>query len=132
VGRVVHFEIHCEDLDRAEAFYRDVLGWQVQRWEGAPIDYRLITTGPASDQPGIDGAMLKRPVPVTGDEVAVIGYVNTVSVDDLGSTLERALAAGGRMALDRNTIPGVGDVAYIKDPEGNVLGLLQPEAPQAA
>ncbi len=40
MGRVVHFEIHCADLDRAQRFYNDVFGWQISRWEGAPIDYR--------------------------------------------------------------------------------------------
>jgi predicted enzyme related to lactoylglutathione lyase len=45
VGRVIHFEIHSSDLDRAERFYTAVFGWTVTRWDGAPIDYRLITTG---------------------------------------------------------------------------------------
>jgi predicted enzyme related to lactoylglutathione lyase len=30
------------------------------------------------------------------------------------------------MALPRMDIPGVGAVAYVKDTEGNVLGMLQP------
>lgn len=41
MGRVVHFEIHASDPDRAERFYAGVFGWSVQRWEGAPVDYRL-------------------------------------------------------------------------------------------
>ena len=45
MGRVVHFEIHAADPDRAERFYRRVFGWEINRWEGAPVDYRLITTG---------------------------------------------------------------------------------------
>jgi predicted enzyme related to lactoylglutathione lyase len=45
VGRIVHFEIHCDDLDRAERFYNDVFGWTIARWDDSPIDYRLITTG---------------------------------------------------------------------------------------
>ena len=45
MGRVVHFEIHASDLDRAERFYRDVFGWDVQKFDG-PIDYRLVNTGP--------------------------------------------------------------------------------------
>ncbi len=47
VGRVIHFEIHCGNLDRAERFYADVFGWRIDHWEGAPVDYRLITTRPA-------------------------------------------------------------------------------------
>ncbi len=44
MGRVVHFEIHATDPDRAERFYTDVFGWNVTRWGGAD-DYRLVTTG---------------------------------------------------------------------------------------
>ncbi len=40
MGRVVHFEIHAADCDRAERFYTRVFGWEVRRWEGAPVDYR--------------------------------------------------------------------------------------------
>ena len=36
MGRVVHFEIHCADLDRAERFYGDAFGWTIQRCDGAP------------------------------------------------------------------------------------------------
>jgi hypothetical protein len=35
------FEIRCADLDREQRLF----AWQVDSWEGAPIDYRLITTG---------------------------------------------------------------------------------------
>jgi uncharacterized protein len=73
--RVIHFEIHCADLDRAERFYRDVFGWDIQRWEGAPIDYRLVTTGPDSE-PGINGALSQRRGEIDGQ--AVIAYVNTI------------------------------------------------------
>jgi uncharacterized protein len=123
VGRVVHFEIHCADLDRAEAFYRDVLGWEIQRWEGGPVDYRLVTTGPGGE-PGIDGALLERRGEIDGQ--AVIAYVCTVQVDDLAETERRVGEAGGAVALPRNEIPGVGHVAYFKDTEGNIFGALQP------
>src|SRR3712207_7863863 len=59
MGRVVHFEVHCADVDRAEGFYREVFGWEIQRYEGAPIDYRLVTTGP-DDETGINGAIIGR------------------------------------------------------------------------
>ena len=30
------------------------------------------------------------------------------------------------MALDKMDVPGVGWLAYCKDPEGNIFGMLQP------
>jgi uncharacterized protein len=123
MGRVVHFEIHCGDLDRAERFYRDVFGWEIQRYEGAPVDYRLVTTGPDGEI-GINGALVERRGEIEGQ--AVIAYVNTVAVEDLSATQERVAAAGGEVALDRHEVPGVGHLAYFKDTEGNLLGALQP------
>jgi uncharacterized protein len=45
MGRVVHFEIHAADPDRAERFYKRVFAWEIRRSEGTPVDYRLVTTG---------------------------------------------------------------------------------------
>jgi predicted enzyme related to lactoylglutathione lyase len=124
VGRVIHFEIHSSDLDRAERFYTAVFGWTVTRWDGAPIDYRLITTG--TDTPGIDGAFVERVGEIDG--VSVNAFVCTVSVDDIADTEAKVAAAGGEQVLDRMEIPGVGWVSYFKDTEGNVFGALQPVA----
>ncbi|HUO72918.1 MAG TPA: VOC family protein [Solirubrobacteraceae bacterium] len=123
MGRVIHFEIHCADLDRAERFYIDVFGWRIDRWDGAPVDYRLITTGP-DDQPGINGALTARQGEIGGR--GVIAYVNTVEVADLAETARRIGAGGGEQVLAPNEILGVGTVAYFKDTEGNVFGALQP------
>lgn len=123
MGRVIHFEIHCGDLDRAERFYTDVFGWRIDRWEGAPADYRLITTGP-DDRPGINGALTQRRGDIDGQ--AVIAFVNTIEVDDMAETQRRVEAAGGTQVVEPATVPGVGTVAYFKDTEGNILGALEP------
>ncbi len=44
MSRVVHFEIHVDDPNRASKFYTDVFGWKFNKWEG-PMDYWLISTG---------------------------------------------------------------------------------------
>lgn len=123
MGRVVHFEIHCADLDRAERFYTGVFGWQISRWDGAPIDYRLIATG-QDDQRGINGALTQREGEVDGQ--AVIAYVNTIEVDNLAQTQQRIAEGGGEMVREPAEIPNVGTVAYFKDTEGNIFGALQP------
>ena len=33
-GRVMHFEIHCEDVARAVAFYRAAFEWKIEKWDG--------------------------------------------------------------------------------------------------
>jgi predicted enzyme related to lactoylglutathione lyase len=124
MGRVVHFEIHASDLDRAERFYREVFGWEVQKFDG-PIDYRLLNTGPKS-QTGIDGALVERRSSADGD--AVIAYVCTVEVDDIEATEKQVKEYGGEQVVDRQEIPEVGQLTYFKDTEGNIFGALQPAA----
>jgi predicted enzyme related to lactoylglutathione lyase len=124
MGRVVHFEIHASDLDRAERFYRDVFGWEVQKFDG-PIDYRLINTGP-NGETGIDGALVERRGAGTdGDGDAVIAYVCTVHVDDIQATEEKIKESGGEQVVDRQEIPDVGQLSYFKDTEGNIFGAMQ-------
>ncbi len=124
MGRVVHFEIHADDPQRAVDFYSRVFGWTVTQWEDIP--YWLVTTG-NPNQPGIDGAILPRPGSRPEIGAPIVGMVNTVHVTDLDATLALALELGGDLALDKMVIPGVGTVAYIHDTEANVVGMLQPQ-----
>ena len=114
-ARVVHFEITADDLARAASFYRDVLGWDVAAWEGE-MPYLLASTG---EGPGIDGALMPR----DHDQAVIV----TAQVDQpLEQVLARVIAAGGALIGEIGDIPGVGRHAYVRDSEGNVVGLLQP------
>lgn len=119
--RVVHFEVHAEDPQRALAFYSGVLGWEFSQWEGVE-DYWLIRTGEPGE-PGIDGGMVRRRGTIDGQ--AVIAFVCTVDVPSVDAYVERALSAGGTIALPKMAIPGVGWLAYLKDTEGNLFGMMQ-------
>jgi predicted enzyme related to lactoylglutathione lyase len=125
MGRVIHFEIQADDTDRAERFYTSVFGWAVQHY-GGPVDYRLLTTGP-DDQPGINGAILRRPVPGGSEDAQPVNaYVCTIGVDSIEDTERAVVDAGGRQVVERMEVPGVGHLSYFKDTEGNVFGALQP------
>lgn len=123
--RVIHFEIHAGDPQRAITFYEKLFGWTFQKWEG-PMDYWLITTGPEGT-PGINGGLMRRQGEIDGQ--AVIAYVCTIDVADLDASIAAAEANGGKQALPKMQIPGVGWLAYYKDTEGNIFGMLQPQKP---
>jgi predicted enzyme related to lactoylglutathione lyase len=115
--RVIHFEITADDPERAVAFYREVFGWEVNKFEGA--DYWLVTTGTGG--PGIDGAIMPR---MDGQAV-----INTVQVEGtVEDAVERVTKAGGVGGGDVMDIPGVGRFAYVTDTEGNRFGLMEPTA----
>ena len=121
MNRVVHFEIHAEDPQRAILFYSTCFFWQFHSW-GGPEDYWLITTGP-KEEPGINGGLIRRRGTIDGE--AVIAYVCTIEVASLDGQLEKVQQAGGTIALARMPIPGVGWLAYCKDTEGNIFGMMQ-------
>lgn len=123
MSRVVHFEIHAQDPERAMRFYRELLGWQFTKWD-APQEYWLIKTGPES-APGVDGGLLRRHGTPPSDGAAVNAFVCTVDVEDLDSSATRIPDLGGRVVVPRMAVPGIGWLAYAKDPEGNIFGFMQ-------
>ena len=120
-GRVVHFELPFDDADRAKSFYRELFGWQLTDWEGAP--YTMVTTGPTGEQgpsePGfINGGMGPRSGPEDHPRVVV-------DVDSIEQTLEAVQAHGGDVALGRQPVGDMGFTAYFTDTEGNLVGLWE-------
>lgn len=132
--RPVHFEIHTSDPDTSIAFYEGLFGWTFTQWGDIP--YWLIQTGPDSE-PGIDGGLVPRagdgPARGDGPDSAqpVNAWVVTVDVPDCLAYVDKAVTAGGTVAFARAATKGVGWLAYVKDPDGNLLGLMQND-PSAA
>jgi predicted enzyme related to lactoylglutathione lyase len=122
MARVVHFEIHAADPEAAAKFYSTVFGWKVTKWEG-PIDYWLVSTGEGR---GIDGGIVRRMGEAAQPGAAVNAYVCTIGVDSLDETQSAIVANGGAIAVEKHEIPGVGLLAYFKDPDGNIFGTMQP------
>ena len=118
--RPIHFEIHAADLDRAQRFYEAMLGWRFTPWGDS---YRIVATG--AEGPGIDGGLFQRQGEAPRGGEPVTAWVCTVDVDDVDAYVARAEAAGGSVAVARMAVPGVGWLAYIKDPEGNIFGMMQ-------
>jgi predicted enzyme related to lactoylglutathione lyase len=128
---VVHFEIPADEPERAAQFYRELFGWTIDKWEpplAQPdamrgVDYWLISTVPTDGQgrptrPGVNGGMMKRTSP--GQPPA--NYISVESVNDYG---HRAEGLGGQVVVPKTAVPGMGWFCYIKDTEGNLIGLWE-------
>ena len=126
MSRVVHFEIHASDPERAIGFYAGVFGWEFYQWEGGNAEYWLIKTGP-EEEAGIDGGLIRRQGDPPEENAAVNCYTCVMEVEDLDATLAKITAEGGQIALPKSPVPGVGWVGYGKDTEGNIFGMMQPD-----
>ena len=115
-GRPVHFEIHAADAARALAFYTSVFGWETEDWsEYAGMPYFGLSTG---EGPGIDGAIMRR-------DAGMPPVINTIDVDSVDDAVGRVEANGGKVAMPKMAVPGVGYLAYCVDTEGNMFGMMQ-------
>jgi predicted enzyme related to lactoylglutathione lyase len=130
MNRVIHFEIHSADPERAAEFYHKVFGWDIKEWVVPGIEiakanrYWLVTTG-SKGEPGINGGVLFRRGAAPGDGQPVNAYVCTIGVASVDECVEKAVAAGATVALPKMPIKGVGWLAYCKDTEGNIFGIMQ-------
>lgn len=130
MNRVVHFEIHAANPERAARFYSDVFGWNINEWliPGVQLPdenrYWLVSTGDPK-APGIDGGLLFRRGPSPSEGQPINAFVCTMGVESVDNSAAKVLAAGGSIALPKMAIKGVGWIAYGKDTEGNLFGMMQ-------
>ncbi len=123
MSRVIHFEIQATRPQALIEFYAGLFGWSFNKW-GGPAEYWLIETGPA-DKPGINGGLLPRRGPPPAGMQAVNCFVCSVEITSLDESLRRSTSLGGTIAVPRMPIKGIGWLAYVMDPDGNIFGLMQ-------
>ncbi|NKE05840.1 VOC family protein [Mesobacillus selenatarsenatis] len=128
MGRLVHFEIHVDNMDRAKEFYGEVFGWTFEDYsEYAGMPYFGAVTG-GEDEPGINGALMQRQGPPPEANQPLNGYACTMGVEDYDVTETKILNNGGVVALPKYALPGMAWQGYYKDTEGNIFGIHQPDA----
>src|SRR4051794_14664228 len=112
-GHIAHFAINADDVAVSQAFYEGVFGWRFEEY--MPGFTRTHDAG------GPIGAVQGRrdllDVPANGPEV-------TFEVDDVDAFVAAAGRLGGRVLMEKATIPGVGDLVFVADPSGNVIGAI--------
>lgn len=113
--RIVHFQIGVDDPARAIAFYRDVFQWEIEETD-PDQEYWPVRTG-SEEEPGINGGLFKRQGPV--------GVIPAIQVPAIDEYAARVQAHGGQVVVGKQTIPGMGYLAYCQDTEGNLLGIFQ-------
>ncbi|WP_270181249.1 VOC family protein [Alkalihalobacillus sp. CinArs1] len=127
MGRVIHFEVHVDDMERAKKFYGEVFGWTFEDWsEYAGMPYFGVVTGD-SNELGINGALMQRQTPPPEVNSAMNGYACTMGSEDIDATEKIILANGGKVALAKYALPGMAWQAYYMDTEGNIFGVHQPD-----
>jgi predicted enzyme related to lactoylglutathione lyase len=114
---VIHWELWSKDPARVSDFYAKVFDWKVQN--RPELNYRIVETGAKGEMAGINGGIMKpdKPEPWPGN---MCFYV---LVDDLAAYRKRVVAAGGKILIEEQEVPGMGSFSLCADPEGRPVGL---------
>ena len=118
-GKFVWYELLTSDPAASEAFYRAVIGWDVEKMGPDEAPYRILKAGDT----GVAGIS---PNPPAGGGAVWMGYIAT---DDVDRDTERAKAAGATLHYGPDDIPGIGRFSMIGDPQGAIVYLFDPIPP---
>ncbi len=118
--RIGHVHLKVADLDRALAFYRDVLGFEVIQRYGSQAAF--VSAGGYHHHIGLNTLeSLGGPPPARGTtglyHVAILYPTRTTLAD----AVRRVVAAG--IELDGVSDHGVSEAIYLRDPDGNGIEL---------
>jgi predicted enzyme related to lactoylglutathione lyase len=119
--RVIHFEIVADNPERAMKFYKEVFGWEFNKWDGSQ-DYWLVKTGEDS-QPGINGGLTPKTNQGSGNTGGRI--TNSIDVPSIDEFSNKISMEGGKVLSPKMPIPGVGYLALCEDTEGISFGIIQ-------
>jgi predicted enzyme related to lactoylglutathione lyase len=118
----VHFEIPADDVERAQAFYREAFGWRIQPMP--EMQYTIVSTtetdqtGAPKEPGGINGGMMQRQGRMTAPII-------TIEAEDIEDALVAVEKLGGAVVAPKMAVGEMGFAAYFSDTEGNVIGLWQ-------
>jgi uncharacterized protein len=126
MDKVQHFEIPVDDIARARKFYESAFGWGTMDFPMPGMQYVGLHTGPVDEKNMpegagfINGGMFQRnpQFPVTGPTIAM-------TVENIDAAIGKVKAAGGAVVMEKVQVADMGLYAYVKDTEGNVIGIWQ-------
>jgi predicted enzyme related to lactoylglutathione lyase len=116
---VVHFEVIGKDGEKLQGYYAELFDWDVNA--NNEMKYGLVDREANSnaDGVGLGGGIGQGP---EGYEGHVTFYVEVPSVEE---ALSKAESLGGTRVMGPETIMGRMVLGQFKDPEGNVIGLIE-------
>jgi uncharacterized protein len=118
---VVHFEIMGRDGAKLRSFYRDLFDWETD--PDNPFDYGVVAREDnlSAEGVGIGGGVGG----VTGDQQPHVTVY--VEVPEVETSLARAEELGGTRLMGPEEIMDGLVIGIFLDPDGNLLGVMEPQ-----
>ena len=119
-GKVVWHDLVTEDIDAARRFYGELFGWTFEDAADAGSSRNDYIVARQGDIYVAGFVPIERP----DDGTRLSRWVPYVSVNDVDSATERAVASGGSIAVGPTNV-SLGRVAAVIDGDGAVIGLAR-------
>lgn len=123
MDKVVHFEIPCDDMGKAEKFYKEVFGWEIAAIPD--MKYTIVRTVAVDDKQmpketgAINGGIYKR------DEKSAQSPVIVINVANIDESVKKIVKHGGSLFREKHSVGDMGWYAQVKDNQGNIIGLWE-------
>jgi catechol 2,3-dioxygenase-like lactoylglutathione lyase family enzyme len=133
IQRIDHVVLRVQDLQRALAFYCDVLGCTVARERPTLGMIHLRAGASMIDLISVDGALGSRGGPAAGEQGRNLEHL-CLRIEPFDEAALRAHLEGQGVAVDgqvRSNLGAEGDglSLYLRDPDGNAVELKGPTSP---
>jgi predicted enzyme related to lactoylglutathione lyase len=130
MDKVSHFEIPADDKNESREFYEAIFGWAIKdvpmKMGEGEGEYTTATTTETDTETmmpkepgGINGALVER------SKGTVKAPVITITVSSIDDHLAKVDERKGKVIEGKQEVEGMGYFAYVEDPAGNVIGLLE-------
>lgn len=112
------FDIYVNEMERAEGFYKTVLGAEMEDMSDPTGETEMKSFVGNMEVYGAAGALVKAPYANPGPGGTQIYF----SVEDCATQQARVEEAGGKVIRPKFSIGQFGFVALAQDTEGNIIG----------
>lgn len=119
---VVHFTIPVSDLDRSEAFYRDILGMKTVQRAPAPLNMVFMKSG----EDFVILAKSKTPIEPNPGAERFVHHAFRIGLDEYEAAHAFLLEKGVTIIHEEERVDGVfrGKQCHFHDPDRNVLEVI--------
>lgn len=124
--RILHTMLRVGDLDRAIAFYRDVLGMGlISRKDYPEGKFTLAFLGYGTNPEHAEIELTHNWGVPSYDIGTAYGHI-ALGVDDIYATCDRIRAAGGKITREPGPMKhGTTVIAFVQDPDGYKVELIE-------
>jgi uncharacterized protein len=122
VGRFVWHDLVTPDIEQAQKYYSDLLGWTYKEFDMGPGGtYKMVHAG-GTEWGGF--------MPLDPQQGVPPHWISYVTVPDVDAAVAKAQELGGQAPVPGMDIPTIGRFAVIASPGGATVSPFKPESSQ--